>query len=80
MKAEYEESEGLGCPSKRLFDAVKQSTFTDYTHYMVRNRGNEGEEEGGGGQDGRPDGCKDGRNNLGHNNFVDPSGFSNWCS
>jgi hypothetical protein len=55
VKTEYEDfvEEGLGCPNKRLFDVVKQSTFAYYTQYMVRKRKNRGEGKvGGGSQDG----------------------------
>ena len=45
VKAEFEESERLGCPNKKVFDFVKNggtfklNTFSDYTQYMVRLRG-----------------------------------------
>jgi hypothetical protein len=45
VKAEYEESEGLGYSSKNVFDFVqnggtfKLTTFPDYAQYMVRKSG-----------------------------------------
>jgi ankyrin repeat protein len=38
VKAECEDfvKDGLGCPNKQLFDAVKQPTFTDYTQHMTQ--------------------------------------------
>jgi hypothetical protein len=53
-KAEFEESEGLGCPTKKVFDFVKNGllkliNFPDYTQYMVRGGVKEVKEEGGGG-------------------------------
>jgi hypothetical protein len=44
VKAEFEESEGLGYPNNKVFDFVKNggtfklTTFPDYAQYMVRLR------------------------------------------